>query len=188
MTRREDVIGRPLFEVFPDNPTDPAATGVRNLRALTARRLQRETAALAEEQRARQRVETILDKLRESEERYRLLVDMIPKNVWTTDPDGRHTFARWRHSLKTGEPYEIEYRFSDRKGDYHWFLGKAMPLRNEAGEIVEDSALRPTFPSARGSSTKANNSSSGSARPANRSRPSSRASPTLSSLSIVSGD
>jgi PAS domain S-box-containing protein len=33
MTRREDVIGRPLFEVFPDNPTDPAATGVRNLLA-----------------------------------------------------------------------------------------------------------------------------------------------------------
>ena len=33
MTRREDVIGRPLFEVFPDNPNDPAATGVRNLQA-----------------------------------------------------------------------------------------------------------------------------------------------------------
>jgi PAS domain-containing protein len=31
MTRREDVVGRPLFEVFPDNPTDPDATGVRNL-------------------------------------------------------------------------------------------------------------------------------------------------------------
>jgi PAS domain S-box-containing protein len=33
LTRREDVIGRPLFEVFPDNPDDPAATGVRNLLA-----------------------------------------------------------------------------------------------------------------------------------------------------------
>lgn len=33
MARREDVIGRPLFEVFPDNPTDPGATGVRNLLA-----------------------------------------------------------------------------------------------------------------------------------------------------------
>lgn len=32
MTRREDIVGRPLFEVFPDNPTDPEATGVRNLR------------------------------------------------------------------------------------------------------------------------------------------------------------
>ncbi len=32
MTRREDIIGRNLFEVFPDNPEDPAASGVTNLR------------------------------------------------------------------------------------------------------------------------------------------------------------
>lgn len=31
-TRREDVVGRGLFEVFPDNPDDPGATGTRNLR------------------------------------------------------------------------------------------------------------------------------------------------------------
>ncbi|WP_164011723.1 PAS domain-containing sensor histidine kinase [Pyxidicoccus trucidator] len=33
MTRREDVIGRGLFDVFPDNPADPLAMGVHNLRA-----------------------------------------------------------------------------------------------------------------------------------------------------------
>jgi PAS domain S-box-containing protein len=33
MTRRESILGRGLFEVFPDNPNDPAADGVRNLRA-----------------------------------------------------------------------------------------------------------------------------------------------------------
>ena len=33
MTSRESVVGRPLFEVFPDNPNDPHATGVSNLRA-----------------------------------------------------------------------------------------------------------------------------------------------------------
>ncbi|MCW2925466.1 MAG: two-component hybrid sensor and regulator [Thermoleophilia bacterium] len=33
MTRREDIVGRNLFEVFPDNPDDPEATGVSNLRA-----------------------------------------------------------------------------------------------------------------------------------------------------------
>jgi PAS domain S-box-containing protein len=33
MTRREDVIGKALFEVFPDNPADPGATGVANLSA-----------------------------------------------------------------------------------------------------------------------------------------------------------
>ncbi|GGS98131.1 PP2C family protein-serine/threonine phosphatase [Streptomyces chromofuscus] len=31
--RREDVVGRHLFDVFPDNPHDPAATGMRNLEA-----------------------------------------------------------------------------------------------------------------------------------------------------------
>jgi PAS domain S-box-containing protein len=33
MTRREAILGRPLFDVFPDNSDDPAATGVKNLRA-----------------------------------------------------------------------------------------------------------------------------------------------------------
>jgi signal transduction histidine kinase len=33
MTTRAGILGRGLFEVFPDNPQDPDATGVRNLRA-----------------------------------------------------------------------------------------------------------------------------------------------------------
>src|SRR5437867_9240641 len=40
MTQREAILGRQLFEVFPDNPADPAATGVRNLRASLERVLQ----------------------------------------------------------------------------------------------------------------------------------------------------
>lgn len=36
-TRRADIIGRKLFDVFPDNPDDPEATGVTNLRASLAR-------------------------------------------------------------------------------------------------------------------------------------------------------
>ena len=33
MTRRENIVGRKLFDIFPDNPQDPQATGVRNLNA-----------------------------------------------------------------------------------------------------------------------------------------------------------
>jgi two-component system sensor histidine kinase EvgS len=33
MTRREDIVGCGIFEVFPDNPDDPGADGVRNLQA-----------------------------------------------------------------------------------------------------------------------------------------------------------
>jgi len=32
-TRRSEIIGHGLFEIFPDNPDDPTATGARNLRA-----------------------------------------------------------------------------------------------------------------------------------------------------------
>ena len=42
----------------------------------------------------------------------------------------------WRHSLKTGEPYEIEYRLRHRSGEYRWVLGRALPVRNEQGQIV----------------------------------------------------
>jgi len=33
MTTREATLGRNLFDLFPDNPDDPAATGVANLKA-----------------------------------------------------------------------------------------------------------------------------------------------------------
>lgn len=39
--------------------------------------------------------------------------------------------------MKTGEPYEIEYRFRGADDQYHWFLGKAMPLCDETGKIIE---------------------------------------------------
>jgi len=37
MTAREAILGRGLFDVFPDNPDDPEATGTRNLAASIAR-------------------------------------------------------------------------------------------------------------------------------------------------------
>jgi len=44
MTRREEILERGLFEVFPDNPGDPAADGVRNLRASLERVLRNRAA------------------------------------------------------------------------------------------------------------------------------------------------
>jgi signal transduction histidine kinase len=43
MTTREAILGRGLFEVFPDNPNDIAATGTRNLRASLNRVLETKT-------------------------------------------------------------------------------------------------------------------------------------------------
>lgn len=36
--------------------------------------------------------------------------------------------TRWSHSLKTGEPYEVEYRLRHSSGSYRWVLGRALPI------------------------------------------------------------
>lgn len=37
MVRREDIVGKTLFDAFPDDPADPSAEGVRNVRATLER-------------------------------------------------------------------------------------------------------------------------------------------------------
>lgn len=44
MTQREAILGRGIFDVFPDNPSDPTASGVSNLRASLERVLHQRTA------------------------------------------------------------------------------------------------------------------------------------------------
>jgi PAS domain S-box-containing protein len=44
----------------------------------------------------------------------------------------------WHESVRTGKPYQIEYRFRRANdGQYRWHLGRAFPLRNENGQIVK---------------------------------------------------
>ncbi len=50
--------------------------------------------------------------------------------------DQDHAWGVWLHSLNSGEPYEITYRLRHHSGEYRWTLGRALPLRNEQGEIV----------------------------------------------------
>lgn len=50
--------------------------------------------------------------------------------------DQERAWARWRHSLETGEPYEIEYRLRHRSGLYRWTLGRALPIRDADGRII----------------------------------------------------
>ncbi|MDY0973599.1 PAS domain-containing sensor histidine kinase [Massilia sp. CFBP9012] len=49
--------------------------------------------------------------------------------------DQEAAWARWRHSLDTGEPYEIEYRLRHHSGTYRWVLGRALPVRDAQGGI-----------------------------------------------------
>jgi two-component system CheB/CheR fusion protein len=43
----------------------------------------------------------------------------------------------WKESLDTGRPYEVEYRFRRYDGEYRWFLGRALPMRDENGVITK---------------------------------------------------
>jgi PAS domain S-box-containing protein len=103
--------------------------------------------------------------LGESERKFRAVTNAMPQMVWSNRPDGTFDFyneqcvefagtppgtdwkdllhpedyertrAAWEHSLRTGEPYEIEYRFLSRHGKYHWFLARALPILNNEGEV-----------------------------------------------------
>ncbi len=56
-------------------------------------------------------------------------------NMFHPDDQSR-AWELWRHSLRTGEPYEIEYRLRHHSGEYRWTLGRALPLRDGEGAIL----------------------------------------------------
>jgi two-component sensor histidine kinase len=52
--------------------------------------------------------------------------------------DAPRCLEAWRAAVASGAPFEIQCRFSDhRTGDHRWHLGRALPLRNDQGEIVK---------------------------------------------------
>ena len=50
--------------------------------------------------------------------------------------DQERAWTVWRHSLETGEPYEIEYRLKHHSGTYRWALGRAVAIRDDDGQIT----------------------------------------------------
>ncbi len=66
--------------------------------------------------------------------------------VGTTDGEGWNSlfhpedraraWEKWRRCLATGESYEIHYRLRHHSGEYRWVLGRALPVRNDTGEII----------------------------------------------------
>jgi PAS domain S-box-containing protein len=105
--------------------------------------------------------------LRDSEERFRQLADAMPQIVWTTGADGvvdylnrrwheytgqgegaapsepiqpedrARAMAVWTGCLQGGAPFEMEMRIRSASGVYRWFLVRAVPVRNQEGEIVK---------------------------------------------------
>jgi PAS domain S-box-containing protein len=50
--------------------------------------------------------------------------------------DKARSIARWEQATETGEPYEVEYRLRAADGSYRWFLGRAIPRRDDSGRIA----------------------------------------------------
>ena len=50
--------------------------------------------------------------------------------------DCERTLAAWARCLATGDEFEIEYRFRHHSGQYRWTLGRALPIRNDLGQII----------------------------------------------------
>jgi PAS domain S-box-containing protein len=104
------------------------------------------------------------EKLRDSGESVRRLIDAIPQIVWINNVDGIGSYfnrrwyeytglnyeqsagpgwqavihpddspvskERWQGALETGEVFECEYRLRNAAGEYRWFIGRNVPMRD----------------------------------------------------------
>jgi len=59
---------------------------------------------------------------------------------WTAclHPDDMETvLTTWREAMSSGQPYEVEQRLQGSDGHYRRFVTRAIPLRDEQGQIVQ---------------------------------------------------
>jgi len=107
--------------------------------------------------------------VRESDERFWFMAEVMPQKIFTGRPDGTlgyfnqqwrdytglppeqmegrewkklihpeeadETARQWRHSVSTGEPFQVECRFRQANGDYRWHLTRARAKRDAKGNI-----------------------------------------------------
>ncbi len=103
---------------------------------------------------------------RQTEHHLRLLVETIPALVSRTTAEGRLEYVnrrvvdyvgqelgqlgfhvihpddryarlrKWRHALRTGEPWEDTFRMRRADGEYRWFYDRSEPLLDRDGRVV----------------------------------------------------
>jgi PAS domain S-box-containing protein len=127
---------------------------LRSLYAELEKRVERRTRALAEnEQQFRQMADSIIqmvwvtDQAGNPEYFNQRWIDFAGDLAGSTEevywkclfhPDDKERVREiWKHSLATGDPYEMEYRLRNCKGEYVWVLGRASPFFNKEGKITK---------------------------------------------------
>ena len=43
---------------------------------------------------------------------------------------------RWKHTLATGQPFDMEFPLRGQDGEFHWFLTRVMPMKDADGRVV----------------------------------------------------
>jgi PAS domain S-box-containing protein len=69
-----------------------------------------------------------------------LTIDALHATGWNQllHPDERaRVEGSYRDAVAQGQPWEDVYRLRSASGDYGWFLGRALPIRDENGRIVQ---------------------------------------------------
>lgn len=75
-------------------------------------------------------------------QRWREFQGLTPtENGWKWQPilhpdDQESTVEAWAQALASGETYEIEHRIRRADGEMRWYLSRAVPAFNQAGEIT----------------------------------------------------
>jgi two-component system, chemotaxis family, CheB/CheR fusion protein len=62
-----------------------------------------------------------------------------PRFAWIDrihSDDRERTHQAWRSALSTGAEFTSEFRFRRGDGEYRWHSGRALPVRNDAGEVA----------------------------------------------------
>ena len=57
------------------------------------------------------------------------------KQIIHSDDLAEHVRA-WQHSISTGERFDFESRLRRADGEYRWHISRALPMRDETGEIT----------------------------------------------------
>ncbi|MGO8793956.1 MAG: diguanylate cyclase [Candidatus Sulfotelmatobacter sp.] len=47
------------------------------------------------------------------------------------------SITKWNEALRTGNPYNVDYRIRGKDGTYRWFVCRANPIKNAQGKVIK---------------------------------------------------
>lgn len=69
-----------------------------------------------------------------------LTLEEINRGQWSNvfhPDDYNRVFNEWMNAFETATEFFSEYRIRDFNGEYFWFMGRTIPVKNAEGEIIK---------------------------------------------------